>query len=282
MADAILSRRDGSAKRRGTSRNKATTSHNILFGLVIVLLVVLAGELLYHFVLVPHFRISRIVVESDSRVSENVLRNLAGVTPAASLLTMNPRVTAERIAAHPSVREVSVSRSFPETLIVRVDTRKPVAVILAEVNGSQQAVLVDGDGVLFERGTLTAEKAADLRLPALSGLALEGFTPGMELPIGLMGLATRLKEMQVEAPQLFRQLSEIRVVPRGSHEFEVLLYPMSYPVSVRVGSEFTIEQCTYALVVLDALRQDGRLDELVEVDARGQDMVLRLRGESSG
>ncbi len=282
MADAILSRREGATKRPGASRNRATKTHTFLFGLVILLLVVLAGELLYHFVLVPHFRISRIVVESDSRVSEDVLRNLAGVTPEASLLTVNPSVTAGRITAHPSVREVSVSRSFPETLILRVETRKPVAVILAEVDGAQQAVLIDDDGVLFERGALTAEKAADLRLPALSGLQLEGFTPGMKLPIRLLGLVTRLKQMQVEAPALFRQLSEIRVVPRGSHEFEVLLYPMSYPVAVRVDSEFTIEQCTYALVVLDALRQDGRLNQLVEVDARGQDMVLRVREESSG
>jgi cell division protein FtsQ len=282
MADAILSRREGVAKRPKASRSKAASSHTILLGLVMLLLAILAGELLYHFVLVPHFRISRIVVESDSRVSEDVLRNLAGVTPDASLLTLNPRITAERIAAHPSVREVGVSRSFPETLILRVDTRTPLAVILAEVDGGQQAVLIDGDGVLFERGTLTAEKAADLRLPALSGLQLEGFTPGMRLPIRLLGLVTRLKEMQVEAPQLFRQLSEIRVVPRGSHEFEVLLYPMSYPVAVRVDSEFTIEQCTYALVVLDALRQDGRIKDLVEVDARGQDMVLRVREESSG
>ncbi|MFP4430601.1 MAG: cell division protein FtsQ/DivIB [Spirochaetota bacterium] len=282
MADAILSRRESAVKRRGVSRNKPGASHQVLFGLVILLFLVLAGELVYHFVLVPYFRISKIVVESDSRVSEDVLRNLAGITPDASLLTMNPRVTADRIAAHPSVREVSVSRSFPETLILQVETREPVAVVLAEVEGNQRAVLIDDNGILFERGTLTAEKAADLRLPALSGLQLEGFTAGMELPIRLLGLVKRLKEMQIEAPQLFRQISEIRVVPRGSHEFEVLVYPMSYPVVLRMDSDFTIDQCTYALVVLDALRQDGRLAELAEVDARGQDMVLRLREGTGG
>ncbi len=282
MADAILSRRESAAKRRGVSRSKAGASHQVLLGLVILLLLVFAGELVYHFVLVPYFRISKIVVESDSRVSEDVLRNLAGITPDASLLTMNPRVTADRIAAHPSVREVSVSRSFPETLILRVDTREPVAVVLADVEGGQRAVLIDDDGILFERGTLTAEKAADLRLPALSGLQLEGFTAGMELPIRLLGLVKRLKEMQIDAPQLFRQISEIRVVPRGSHEFEVLVYPMSYPVVLRMAGDFTIDQCTYALVVLDALRQEGRLAELAEVDARGRDMVLRLREGTGG
>lgn len=282
MADAVLPRREGTTKRNRISRNRTGVSHHVLLGLVILLLFVLAGELVYHFLLVPYFRISKIVVESDARVAEDVVRNLAGITPNASLLTMNPRITADRIAAHPSVRQVSVSRSFPETLVLRVDTREPVAVILAEIGGVQQAVLIDEEGVLFERGTLTAEKAADLRLPALSGLQLEGFTAGMELPIRLMGLVKRLKEMQIEAPQLFRQISEIRVLPRGSHEFEVLIYPMSYPVVLRMSSDFTIDQCTYALVVLDALRRDGRLTELAELDARGHEMVLRLREETGG
>jgi hypothetical protein len=150
------------------------------------------------------------------------------------------------------------------------------------LEGSLEAILVDEEGVLFERGALTPEKAADLRLPVLSGLQLQDFSGGMDLPIRLVGLASRLKEMQLDSPELFRQISEVRVVPRGSHEFELLVYPMSYPVALRMSSDFTSEQLTYSLVVLDALRQDGRLAELAEVDARGQEMVLRLREEAGG
>ncbi len=286
MADAVLARRNEAVPRRKAVRRKpghrAHRANRVLLWLVILLLIVLVSEVLFHFVLVPHFRVTRIVVESDTRVPDEVVRNLAGISPGASLLTIDTDATAGRIAAHPAIRSATVDRSFPETLLLRVETRTPVAVVLADFDGEQRAVLADADGVLFERGALTQEKAADLRLPVLSGLSLVDFETSTELPIRLVGLVGRLKEMQLESPALYRQISEIRVVPRGSHEFEVMVYPMSYPVALRMGSDFSIEECTYALVVLDALRQDGRLSELTEIDARGGEMVLRLREDERG
>jgi hypothetical protein len=56
------------------------------------------------------------------------------------------------------------------------------------------------------------------------------------------------------------------------------VYPVYYRVPVRIEGELSGERCKIILMVMDALRLDGTLDNLEEIDFRTEDIIYRYKG----
>jgi cell division protein FtsQ len=70
------------------------------------------------------------------------------------------------------IKDATVSRFWPNRLVVRVAERSPVAFVQTGAGGSQRYALIDEEGVL-----LTPERAAKLPLPVLIGIPARDTEP---------------------------------------------------------------------------------------------------------
>lgn len=279
MADLAMNqgvgKRAGSRSRAEARRNAAESSERtrrILLLIVAVLALILILELAFHFIIGPELTISRITVESEVSLGDDQLLSLAGLGPGASYFSVDTAVVADNLRTHPAIRTAEVEKVFPNRIDISIAARKPLMLALGSGENGTEPVAVDREGVLFEmRGNLGASD-----LPLLSGIRFEnGFSPGMKLPGMLHEFLVDVQEMKLNYPTVYDQISEYRIIPKGDHKFDVVLYPVDYRTPVRVGSDVDGSLCEYIIMVLDAFERDGRLDEVDELDFRSGEIVFR-------
>ena len=112
----------------------------------------------------PRFALRTVKIDGLRRATEKELLRLAGIGPGTNLWSLEPLTVAQAMGAHPWVRTVEVTRSLPDTLLLRVEERTPVA--LASLG---DLYVVDADGAPFKR--LSPSESLDL--PLLTGLTRE-------------------------------------------------------------------------------------------------------------
>lgn len=115
-----------------------------------------------------YFSVRETVVRGCKELTEKEILILAGIRPAANLLTLNPDAIARRIRANPWVREVFIGREFPDRLVILVRERRAVALLQAD----KGLYLLDSEGAPFKR----LDSEDELNLPILTGCVKDGRT----------------------------------------------------------------------------------------------------------
>jgi cell division septal protein FtsQ len=93
----------------------------------------------------PLFRIAGVDVRGVQRVSEDELRELAGLFTGRNIFQVDLAGAARRAAAHPWVQDVRVERKLPNRISIMIRERLPRAVLLA-ANGR---FLIDRAGTVI-------------------------------------------------------------------------------------------------------------------------------------
>lgn len=96
------------------------------------------------------FPVSAVEVTGNERLTADEVIALADVPADATLLRFPADAVSDRVAANPWVASVSVSRDFPDTMQIRIEERKPAA--LVDIVDSY--LLVDSDGFIIENRSL--------------------------------------------------------------------------------------------------------------------------------
>lgn len=202
----------------------------------------------------PLLSLKRVEVSTDGRLERREVLQLGGVKPGESLLHISPSEIRGKLEAHPWVERVWVERSFPNTLRIRIEERKPVAKALVE--GS--LFLVDASGSIFpaydrpppgEWITLVGLKLEDLdaRPEACRRVVLEG-----------MALASLLTRHSRWAAQ------EIGVDPDKG----LRLALQGGPSEVLLGFGELTQRVKRLEKILEHLSTEGRLQDVVRIDLR--------------
>jgi cell division septal protein FtsQ len=110
---------------------------------------------------IEFLKIKNIRVECRGSVDSAAVIAKAGIEPGISMINLNIRQVCARIAGNPRIGRVLVKRRLPNTLIISVFERKPVAMI-----HSGTIYLTDRDGFLWP---LASHACWDL--PVITGLS---------------------------------------------------------------------------------------------------------------
>jgi len=111
----------------------------------------------------------------------------------ATLMELDLWALRERILADGQVLTATLTRKFPDRLLVAITERAPVARVMAEIVGQRQQLLVARDGVVFAGAGYEARLVDSL--PWLGGVAIsrrgEAFSPiaGMDVVSDLLATA---------------------------------------------------------------------------------------------
>lgn len=257
-------------------------------GLILILLLFFAGEILFNFFILPHLRVNTIHVEKNiENLSREELLKWGRLDHELFYYNLKPEDIKQSFEAYPQVRKAFVEKIFPSSLRVILYGRKAVAAGVINKNGESFPVFFDKEGVVFRIGeprkegvkTGTPKTGAGARefgdLPIISGLKFTSLTPGIRVPRILEVLFRDLSKLR-ESGDLYNLISEIRIVKKGEYNFETILYFTNYPVRVRLGRRIDADRLKYILLVLDSLKEDSRIRE---IDFRTREIILKKKDD---
>ena len=226
----------------------------IIFGLLC-----LAGELVWLLGIGPSRPFSRIEISGNDRISREEILALAGISGSSSFFTTEAAEIEKALLAESSIGSVKVSKSFPGTLRIILDERRPAASALSILNGETVVVLFDSQGVIFEIG----KAGFSGTLPLISGLAIEDPYPGMKLPSTMIPFLESLIKIENSSPELLNVISEIKISMKAFDGFDLVLYPVHKKIKILLP-EISEEKLRYALLMVDVLSAKGEVVDTLD------------------
>lgn len=165
----------------------------------------------------PAFDVDRVVVRGATNSGEGTLEAAAGIDRGQAMVTLDLGATQEALEASPWVASASVRRSWPGTVVVSVDERRPVAAVRvspepvagAGAGTAARWAVVDAEG----RQLVVVADEAPTPLARIEGLAADG-QPGRALgraASGALELAARLSGIVPDPPPRITVLADGRL-----------------------------------------------------------------------
>lgn len=243
--------------------------------LIAVLALILVAEIVFHFVISPRLRLSKVEIIAGEGVSlsNTEILTLAGLKGDETFFAVDEAVIAERIGTFAPVKSVTVERVFPNTLKIGITERTPLGISLLVVDGRSVPVILDEEGVVFQIGSSVTE----FDLPVLSGFIFKEVELGQRVNRGLLSFFQDLHALRNGSAALFSLISELKFVKKDRAGFEVLLYPRDYRVAVWIGSQIDVDVMRKILLVLDVFANQGTVSTIEEIDFRTGAPLVRFK-----
>jgi len=144
-----------------------------------------------------------IVLITDGVLTKEWAAGVLALPKPASLMALELPALRDKLLGNGQVRSAVLTRSFPDTLVVTLLERTPVARVQAgDGSGAPKQLLVAKDGVVYDG--LNYDKAMLAGLPWLDGIRLVRSGHGFEAIPGMSDVSALLTTAQLQAPHLYR------------------------------------------------------------------------------
>jgi len=219
----------------------------------------------YHYAIdSPSYRVRHIVVYGASAVTPAEVREASAVSTADNLLLLDRDAVGEKVAKMPYVRSADVQRELPNTLIITLEERIPVATLMA----GRHTYLLDEEGYVLEEIDATVPPLGPLitNVPELGVVAV-----GDQLQQPALAEALKLWEAYAAAPIASEvTLSEIS----AAGPMELKMYWDETPYEVRWGRSDYATQAERLSILW--MKKEGQLPCQEYLDLRfDEDLVCR-------
>lgn len=147
--------------------------------------------------------VREVVVLTNGVLTRDWTERTLALPRGTSLIALDLALLRDRLMASGQVSVAVLTRNFPDTLVVNLQERTPVARLQVDGGGGVRVLLVARDGVVYEGAHY--EPALVSSLPWLAGLTLRRSAAGGYEPVADMGVVSDLLAMaQLQAPHLYR------------------------------------------------------------------------------
>jgi cell division protein FtsQ len=189
-------------------------------------------------------------LSTDGVLTTNWISSVLNLPKGISLMALELPALRDKLLAFGQVRGAVLTRNFPDTLLVTLQERSPVARVQAsEGLGLTKQLLVAKDGVVYEG--LNYDKALLASLPWLDGVRLVK-TDGSYDPIpGMADVSALLTAAQLEAPHLYRGW-QIVSLARLAEADEIIVKARDVPQIVFSRKRDYLKQLAQLDYVIDA------------------------------
>jgi cell division protein FtsQ len=147
--------------------------------------------------------VREIVLITDGVLSQKWAAGVLALPPSTSLMALDLPALRDRLLASGQVRVAVLTRNFPDTLVVTLQERTPVARVQADDgHGAPRQLLVAKDGIVYEGANY--DRALLAGLPWLKGVRLVRAAGGFAPIPGMTEVSALLSTAQLQAPHLYR------------------------------------------------------------------------------
>jgi cell division protein FtsQ len=148
--------------------------------------------------------VRNIVLISDGVLTKEWASGMLALPKSATLMSLELPGLRDKLLVNGQVRVAVLTRSFPDTLVVTLQERSPVARVQAsDGSGAPKQLFVARDGVVYDG--LNYDKQMLAGLPWLDGIRLVRSGNGFEAIAGMEDVSTLLSTAQLQAPHLYRE-----------------------------------------------------------------------------
>jgi len=212
-----------------------------------VLTAALAAELLWALFCSPRLRVRQVELVGVRKLDSRVIASRASIPPGAGIAAVSTRKIRRRLEAIPAVESATVSRDWPDTLVVVIRERTPAAFVRHPTG----IVFLDRQGVAFAGGRWHTDG-----LPELKGVAVN---------LGRLGRAQRSGALKAALAALAAaQEAELAVGQVLVHALNDLELRLADETSLRLGRpeqlRLKLSQAKVALMQLQPLHEVEYLD----------------------
>ena len=255
---------------------KKTKGRQFLKIVILLMLLFLAGDLVYYLFIVPFNSTAKIQLSGLDTILEADLKKAAGLTGMEKWGKIDKDVLLHRITSYPVVAEARVVKKYPDKVLIDITERKPVGVLLATVGGRTVPMEIDKTGTVFK----VASQKDPQTLPIISGLSFQTIRAGMKVHKRLVPLFKQLDILPKKNPALLSEISEMKIEQKKYGGFDLILYPVRTQVKVHTEGTLNEEKLQYMILALDVIRELDLNAKIEELDVRGGTASYRLRGET--
>lgn len=146
--------------------------------------------------------VKEIAVVTTGVLNQKWAIDVMGVPKGASLMALDLQALKAKLTAYGQIRLAVLTRSFPDTLVVTLQERTPVARIQASDGLRTRQLLVAKDGVVYEGQGYDRQLIASL--PWLDGVRLVKTADGFAPIAGMEDVSELLSRAQLDAPHLYK------------------------------------------------------------------------------
>lgn len=205
--------------------------------------------------------VREVVLLTDGVLTVDWVKRTLALPAGTTLMELDLAALRRKLTAHGQVRVAVLTRNFPETLVVTLQERSPVArVRLAEAGSEPRLMTVARDGVVYPPWHY--EPALLDSLPWLAGLTVRKAPDGTYAPIpDFAPVAGLLSRAQLEAPWLYREWETVSLEHLADRD-EIVVRTREVPEIVFDRRQDFLAQLARLDLTLErreaAMRQQGR------------------------
>lgn len=197
----------------------------------------------------PIFSITKITVQGNNNMTAGEIVRVSGIVTGMNIFKADLQTASTKVKALPMVKEVNITRDFPDTISIDVIEREPVVLVVVD----EHFVELDAEGYFLRTGS-----AAATGLPVVTGIQVQSAGPGKK--VTGKGLDVALKVVQELTEQLRNNLSEVSVNNVGL----VTLYTLD-GIECRLGMPENVNvKGDYFLQVIEELQEGNKNIEYVD------------------
>lgn len=216
----------------------------------------------------PRFAIEAVEVTGLRHRTSAELETEAGLVKGQNVFSVDLDAARDRLLADPWIREASVARKLPSSIVVRVTEHEAAALVVAGAD----TYLATRDGELFKR----LEPGDPTDLDVVTGLSVDMLASDREGAVAVIRRALDLAAEYAHSALAARSpLQEVHVESNG----EMTLVIGKSTVALHMGSAPYRKKIEHAIRVLSELdRRGAKADEIMlDDDARPDRVVVRMR-----
>lgn len=166
-----------------------------------------------------YFSVEAIQVKGGEKVGGSEIVAMAGMSYGMNIWKIDPETIERKVGKHPWVKRVLVRRDLPRRVVIEVEERQAKGIVVLG-----KLYYVDPEGFVFKE-VAEGEKTD---FPLLTGLQQADLASHAHATRQKIREALKLGELMAKGSL---SLSEIHFPPQGG----VILYPIGYPVALRMG-----------------------------------------------
>jgi hypothetical protein len=221
--------------------------------------------------------VREVVLVTDGVLTREWAVQVLALSRNVSLMALDLGSLRERLMQHGQIKLAVLTRSFPDTLVVTLQERTPVARIQVEDGrGQPKQMLVSRDGVVYDGAHY--DKLMIGGLPWLAGFSLRRAIGGGYEPITNMErVAELITTAQIQAPHLYREWLFVSLA-RLNERHEIIVKAQDIDEIVFSAKDDYFRQLAQLDYIVDATRQQlGDAPALQSVNlALGPQVPVRL------
>ena len=217
------------------------------------------------------FKTANIIVEGNRSLKYEEVLKAGEIDNVKNIFQIDLKRVRNLLLNHPRIKEVTIKRKLPDTIIINIEERIPTAIILVSSEYISKVYEVDNEGYIISEGS----KILNYDLPIITGVTNKDITVGLKIKEKfILKLLDFIYKMNYNFIGFEKFIGELNLSYSVEGE-ELRLILNRWNIPVYLGSELVLEKLEKVLQLLGMVKE--KILKIEYINFKGKDIVIKWR-----